>query len=157
MNNRRSAGAALCAALWIVLGAGCSQAGEPRRFGSPIDPKAPKVTLAQLIAKPDVYEGKDVVVEGQFGGACGDGDMFFKDKFDMIEADPPTSKVIGLKKGTKIRLFGLVKVRRTSGAKEDEKAEAGEKKNAEHKMRGAKEAKGEVYVRIVGKGVEVIK
>lgn len=126
-------------------------AGEGKRFGVPIDPNAPKVTLAELVAKPEPYEGKYVVVQGHFAGACGDGDFYFKDKFEIIEADPPDPEVNSLKKGTPIRLYGLVKVHR-SGSGEAEKGEEGEKKE-----RGEKEKKRQVYVKIVGKAVEVIK
>ena len=112
-----------------------ARAGD-NKFGVSIPADATKATLAEIIAKPDAYAGKDVVVEGAFAGACGDGDFFFKDKFDMIEADPPKPEVCSLKKGTRIRLYGLVKIR---GGSE----EGSEKK--------------EVSVRIVGKAVEVIK
>lgn len=121
-------------ALWmlpgLVLAIGCQTAAAGQRYGQEIDPKAPKVTLAELVAKPDTYEGRDVVVEGQFAGKCGDGDFYFKDKLEIIEADPPKPEVNLLKKGTAIRLYGLVKVRRDAG---------------------------DPSVHIVGKGVEVLK
>ena len=108
-----------------------------QRWGEKIDPKAPKVTLAQLIATPDQYAGKTVVVDGTFAGKCGDGDFYFKDKFDMIEADPPSPDVCLLKKSTKVRLFGLVKVRHAAPAKPG--------------------GVGDATVRISAKGVEVLK
>ena len=114
----------------VVLAIGCQTAAAGQRYGQEIDPKAPKVTLAELVAKPDTYEGKDVVVEGQFAGKCGDGDFYFKDKFEIIEADPPKPEVNLLKKGTAIRLYGLVKVHRGAG---------------------------DPSIKIVGKGVEVVK
>ncbi len=125
---------------------------EGKRFGAPIDPKAPKVTLAELVAKPELYEGKYVVVQGQFAGACGDGDFYFKDKFEIIEADPPKPEVNSLKKGTPIRLYGLVKIHRSGSGEAPGKGEEGEKKE-----RSEKEKKGQVYVKIVGKAVEVLK
>lgn len=121
-------------ALWLVpglaLAIGCQAAAAGQRYGKEPEPKTPKVTLAELVAKPDAFEGKDVLVDGQFGGTCEDGDFYFKDKLEIIEADPPTPEVNSLKKGTAIRLFGLVKVRRGSG---------------------------DPTVKIVGKGVEVLK
>ena len=113
----------------LVLAIGCQTAAAGQRFGKEPDAQTPKVTLEQLVAKPDAYEGKDVVVDGQFAGTCEDGDFYFKDKVEIIEADPPTAEVNSLKKGTGIRLFGLVKVRRGAG---------------------------DPTVKIVGKGVEVI-
>lgn len=113
-----------------------------QRWGDAIDPKAPKVTLAEIVAKPDLYAGKMVVVDGTHGGACTDGeDFYFKDKFEIIEVAPPNPKVMELKKGTRVRLYGVVKVRH----KTSEKAE-----------KGGREA-GEADVRITAKGVEVLK
>lgn len=115
----------------VLLATGCQTAAAGHRYGREPDPKAPKVTLAELVARPDAYEGKDVVVDGQFAGTCEDGDFYFKDKVEIIEADPPAPEVNAIKKGTAIRLFGLVKVRRPSGG-------------------------GDPTVKIVGKGVEVL-
>ena len=120
---------ALTAMAVLSLTAACSKGKE--RFGGAVDQNAPKVTLAEVIAKPEAYDGKNVIVDGQFSGACGDGDFYFKDKFDIIEADPPSPDVCTrLKKGTPVRLYGLVKARRAGG--------------------------GEAHVKIVAKVVEVI-
>ena len=110
--------AALASALSLLLMA-CNRGNSTQRFGEAIDSNAPKVTLAELIAKPDTYHGKNVVVDGQFDGKCGDdGDFYFKDKFDIIEADPPAPEVCLLNKGTPVRLFGLVKARHREGESE---------------------------------------
>ena len=131
--------AMMALALLIAGGAIAAQ----KRYGEAIDPKAPKVTLAQLVAKPDAYAGKAVIVEGMHGGACADGaDFYFKDKFDIIEVDPPSAspEVVQLKKGVRVRVYGIVKVRHSA-------TEAGEK--------GEKKEAGEAEVRIAAKGVEV--
>ena len=144
MKTLKTVTIAVMAAL-MLLAAGNAMA-EQKRYGDAIDPKAQKVTLAQLVAKPDAYAGKMVVVEGTHGGACSDGaDFYFKDKFDIIEVDPPSSasEVVQLKKGTHVRLYGIVKVRHSSS----EAAEKGEK--------GEKKETGEAEVRIAAKGVEV--
>lgn len=99
----------------LVLAAACSTAQSGAQYGDAIDPNAQKVTLAELVKNPAQYEGKLVVVDGEYGGKCAgdDGDFYFKNKFDMIEADPPTPKVIDeLQKGMPVRLYGTVKVRR---------------------------------------------
>ena len=97
--------------------AAVSAAGE-QRFGAPIDAKAPKVTLAELLAKPDPYVGKDVVVEGNFAGKCCGADFYFKDKVDMIEVTPPGNgkQCMLLKAGTPIRLYGRVNAIQRDGA-----------------------------------------
>ncbi len=99
----------------LVVAAACSKTQSGTRFGEAADPNVPKVALADLIAHPDQYEGKLVVVEGEYGGKCAgdDGDFYFKNRFDMIEAEPPTLKVLDeLQKGMAVRLYGVVKVRR---------------------------------------------
>lgn len=144
MKQRRSrvaTPAVSLAALIVTLMAACSRAGEPKQFGEPIGADSPRVSLEELVAKPEAYKGKTVVVDGLFGGACGDGDFFFKDKLEIIEAEPPRPEVNSLKKGTPIRLYGLVKVRRRAAREASEK--------------GEKEETGEASVRIVGKGVEL--
>ena len=142
--------AMFCLGLLFSFMTGYSFAAGKKQFGETIPPTATKVTLAELVAKPESYEGKDVVVEGYFAGACGDGDFFFKDKFEIIEADPPKPEVCSLKKGTPIRLYGLVKVHRKGSISEvKEKGEAPEGKAEEKEPE-----KGEVYITIVGKGVE---
>lgn len=99
-------------ALLVLLVAGSAVTQAAQRFGERIDPKAPKVTLAQLIAKPDDYQGKTVVVDGTHGGACADGeDFYFKDKFDIIEVVPPSPEIMQVKKGARVRVYGVVKVR----------------------------------------------
>lgn len=145
MKTLKTVTMAVMAAL-VLLTAGSALA-QQNRYGDAIDAKAQKVTLAQLVAKPDAYAGKLVVVEGTHGGACSDGaDFYFKDKFDIIEVDPPAaaSEVVQLKKGTPVRLYGIVKVRHSGSAEAAEKGEKGEKKEA-----------GEAEVRIAAKGVEV--
>lgn len=124
----------------LVLTLACNRGGTGTRYGDPIDPAAQKVTLAELIAHPDQYEGKTVVVDGEYGGKCAgdDGDFYFKNRFDMIEAEPPTLKVIEeLKAGMSVRLYGVVKVRR------------GGKSEPGYTPR-------EADVRIAAKGVEVL-
>lgn len=148
----------LCAASVVLLfWLGCNRANQKQttqHFGSEIDKAAPQVTLAELVAHPGTYEGKSVVVDGQFNGACADGaDFYFKDKFDMIEADPPQPEVMSLGKGTPIRLYGIVKVRH-SRSEENEKQEAREKPNEKSEKQASSEA---AEVKIAAKGLEVLK
>lgn len=100
-----------------MIGAQSLRAGE--RVGEAIDAKAPKITLAELLAKPDDYAGKAVVLEGNFGGKCCESDFFFKDKVDMIEVTPPAGDAkMSFKVGAPIRLYGNVDVRPGSGSDE---------------------------------------
>lgn len=131
----RNTGAMLSVAVGVMLAAASSQAAD--RFGEAIPADAKKATLAELIAKPDAYHGKDVVVDGNFGGKCCGADFFFKDNLETIEVTPPANgkQCMLLKAGTPIRLYGKVNVIKREAA-EGQKAP-------------------EPIVSIEGKGVEV--
>ena len=105
----------ICAAVMIASPQSL-RAGE--RVGEAIDANAPKITLAELLAKPNDYAGKAVVLEGNFGGKCCESDFFFKDKVDMIEVTPPADAKMSFKVGAPIRLYGDVNVRQEKDAKE---------------------------------------
>ena len=144
----------------LVVASGCSGTKSGQHYGAPIDPTAPKITLAELVSKPEVYSGKNVVMDGQFAGKCGDGDFYFKDKFDIIEADPPDPNVCLLNKGTGVRVYGLVKVRATEANEPNEAKEVGKSRNeaneaTERKEGGTEEDQAEHTVRLAVKGVEV--
>lgn len=146
----------------LIVASGCSRTKTVQRYGVPIDPTAPKITLAELVSKPEAYSGRNVVMDGQFAGKCGDGDFYFKDKFDIIEADPPDPKVCLLDNGTAVRVYGLVKVRATEAneANEPNEAkEAGKSRNeaneATERKEGSNEDHAEHTVRLSVKGVEI--
>lgn len=78
------------------------------------------VTIAELLAKPDAYAGKQVTVKAQLAGMCaGDGCLTLKDKFDVIEGVPPEG---GFKKnpkvGSTLNVTGTVKVKGEGNKKE---------------------------------------
>lgn len=82
-------------------------------------PAAPeKVTLGQIVTKPDQYEKKLVVFEARLTSMCsGDGCLVLKEKLDMIEGIPPVSgQLPALKIGERVRVTGTVQVKRKSGA-----------------------------------------
>lgn len=79
-----------------------------------------KVTIADLLAKPDAYAGKEVTVKARLAGVCADdGCLTLKDKFDVIEGKPPTE---GFKKnpkvGSTLSVTGTVKVKGEGKKKE---------------------------------------
>lgn len=141
----------------FVFAVACSKEAATSAPAQPVAAKAadtsapnaaPTVTLAQLVATPDAYEGKNVIVGGTYNGACGDGDYYFKDKFDLIEfelLDPSAVPTVEkLAKGTRVRLHGKVKVRRHES--EEPSTETAEQKEER-----------ESDVRIAANLVEVIK
>lgn len=146
----------------LMVASGCSRTKSGQRYGAPIDLGAPKITLAELVSKTEVYSGKNVVMDGQFAGKCGDGDFYFKDKFDIIEADPPDPKVCLLNKGTGVRVYGVVKVRATEADEANEPNEVKETgkgrreaNEATETKEGSNEDHAEHTVRLAVKGVEI--
>jgi hypothetical protein len=72
-----------------------------------------KITMAELLKKPDAYAGKEVTVKARLAGVCADdGCLTLKDKFDVIEGVPPEG---GFKKtpkvGSTLNVTGTVKVK----------------------------------------------
>ena len=79
-----------------------------------------KVTIAELLAKPDAYAGKDVTVKARLADVCAaDGCLTLKDKFDVIEGKPPAE---GFKKtpkaGAMLNVTGTVTVKGEGKKKE---------------------------------------
>jgi len=79
-----------------------------------------KVTIAELLAKPDAYAGKQVTVKARLADVCtADGCLTLKDKFDVIEGKPPTE---GFKKtpkvGSTLNVTGTVTVKGEGQKKE---------------------------------------
>ena len=116
------------AVILILFFVGCSNKQKPGTQSSSVeeykllgvkpDSSVPKMKLEQLLKTAGDFKGKNVVLEGVYGGACGDGDYYFKDKFDMIEFSlDQGSDIEKLKIGTPMRLYGRVIVH-VSGKKE---------------------------------------
>lgn len=82
--------------------------------------KPTKATIAEILAKPDTYAGKEVTVQARLAGMCAsDGCLALKDKMDVIEGKPPAQ---GFKKtpkvGALLNVTGTVKVRGEGDKKE---------------------------------------
>lgn len=82
--------------------------------------KPTKATIAEILAKPATYAGKEVIVQARLAGMCAsDGCLALKDKLDVIEGKPP---VQGFKKtpkvGALLNVTGTVKVRGEGEKKE---------------------------------------
>lgn len=97
-------------ALLVTLGTTTSRAADSKTEapGTPV-----KATIAELLAKPETYADKDVVVTARLAGSCtDDGCLTLKDKFDVIEGVPPAG---GFKKnpktGATLTVTGTVKVK----------------------------------------------
>ena len=79
-----------------------------------------KVTISELLAKPDTYAGKEVTVKARLADICtGDGCLTLKDKFDVIEGKSPAE---GFKKtpkvGSTLNVTGTVTVKGEGAKKE---------------------------------------
>ena len=108
----------LVAALALLLAfAGTAFAADKKTA----DTNAPtKVTIAELLAKPDSYAGKQVTVKARLADVCAsDGCLTLKDKFDVIEGKPPAE---GFKKipkaGAMLNVTGTVTVKGEGKKKE---------------------------------------
>lgn len=110
------------ALLWAagVLTAATTTFAADEQKPAATDNKPTKATIAEILAKPETYAGKEVTVQARLVGVCaGDGCLTLKDKLDVIEGKPP---VQGFKKtpkaGTLLNVTGTVKVRGEGEKKE---------------------------------------
>ena len=80
-----------------------------------------KVTLAEVVSKPDQYEKKLVTFEAKLTSMCsGDGCLVLKEKLDLIEGIlPANGKLPALKIGERVRVTGTVQVKRKTGAESE--------------------------------------
>jgi hypothetical protein len=78
-----------------------------------------KATIAELLAAPDKFAGKQVVVQARLANVCaGDGCLVLKDKLDLIEGMPSAGvKLPNLKTGTTLQVTGRVQVRKPADPK----------------------------------------
>lgn len=98
------------------------------------------VKLKEIVENPKAYKGKEVALEGNFGGICSDGeDFYFKEGLEIVEVVPKGFPMPRFNKGKPIRVYGVVK-----SIEKKEKEEKGKEKGEEHNE-----------VSIEAKGVEV--
>lgn len=83
--------------------------------------EAAKATIAELLAAPDKFAGKQVVVQARLANVCaGDGCLVLKDKLDLIEGEPTSgAKLPTFKTGTTLQVTGKVQVRKPTDPKGD--------------------------------------
>lgn len=103
-----------------VLASTSSAFGADEKNPAATDTKPTKATIAEILAKPDAYAGKEVIVQARLAGMCAsDGCLTLKDKLDVIEGKPPAQ---GFKKtpktGALLNVTGTVKVRGEGEKKE---------------------------------------
>lgn len=99
------------------------------RYGQVMPVNLEVVKLKEILENPKVYKGKEVVLEGNFGGVCSDGeDFYFKEGLEIVEVVPKGFPMPKFKKGKSIRVYGVVK-----SIEKKEKEEKGKEKEEEHK------------------------
>lgn len=103
--------APLCTVSALAVAAITFAADDKNPAGS--DNQSTKATIAELLATPDAYAGKQVIVQARLVGVCsGDGCLTLKDKLDLIEGLPPAGGFKNNPKtGSLLNVTGTVKVR----------------------------------------------
>lgn len=99
------------------------------RYGQAVPKGAEVVKLKEIVENPKAYKGKEVVLEGNFGGVCSDGeDFYFKEGLEIVEVVPKDFPMPRFSKGKPIRVYGVVK-----SIEKKEREEKGKEKEEEHK------------------------
>lgn len=80
-------------------------------MGQAIPKSAQQVKLSEILKSPAKYKGKEVVLQGNYGSKCCATDFNYKEGLDGIEITPSGfDNWQNLKKGTPIKVYGVVNV-----------------------------------------------
>ncbi len=81
------------------------------QMGQAVPKNVPQVKLAEILKTPTKYKGKEVVLQGNYGSKCCADDFNYKEGLDGIEVSPQGfDNWQSLKKGTPIKIYGVVNV-----------------------------------------------
>lgn len=81
------------------------------QMGKAIPKDAQQVKLAEILKSPTKYKGKEVLLQGNYGSKCCATDFNYKEGMDGIEITPSGfDNWQNLKKGTPIKVYGVVNV-----------------------------------------------
>ncbi len=99
--------AALLAAVWET---GCGSAKQAPVYGREIPGDMPVTTAAEIMARPEAFEGKDVLVSGKVTSECPSGGWIWvrDESGDIYVNMHPTNVFIPQKVGTNVRAMGKV-------------------------------------------------
>ena len=123
--------------LAVVLAlAGCGKGKV--RYGEAIPDNVKVVKLKEIVDNPEQYKGREVVLEGNFNGACCPTDFNYKEGLEGCEVYPQGFSNPKLDKGKPIKVYGIVRSIQKKTGDDDE---------------GKEEKQHEIYIE--AKGVEV--
>lgn len=99
--------AALLAAVWAT---GCGSAKQAPVYGREIPSDMPVTTAAEILARPETFEGKDVLVSGKITSECPSGGwIWVRDgSGDIYVNMHPTNVFIPQRVGRNVRAVGKV-------------------------------------------------
>lgn len=137
--------AAVAAAL---SAAGCNRESKP--LGAPVPPGTERATVQAIAQGAERFSGKTVVIEGLVAGGCSDGDgIVLADGTWRVEvtAAPAAGFQIPVRKGARVRTWGVVAVKKEEG----EHPEARERDDAKEPHAAGRE---QPEVVLAARGVE---
>lgn len=117
-----------------VVATGCKK--EEKHLGAPAPAGVESATVQGLAQDAAKYAGKTVAVEGLISGGCSDGDgVVLSDKTWRVEVktSPGSSFQIPVRKGARLRAWGVVSLETEEGEHHEEAGEAKEHGKAEEK------------------------
>jgi uncharacterized protein YdeI (BOF family) len=99
--------AALLAAVWMT---GCGSAKQAPVYGRAIPADMQVTTAAEILASPEAFEGKDVLVSGKITSECPSGGwIWVRDgSGDIYVNMHPTNVFIPQRVGSNVRAMGKV-------------------------------------------------
>lgn len=97
--------------LMLALSLFFSVAAFADQMGQAIPKNTPTVKLAEILKTPAKFKEKEVVLQGNYGSKCCASDFNYKEGLDGIEVSPSGfDNWQSLKKGTPIKIYGVINV-----------------------------------------------
>lgn len=97
--------------LILALSLLTSASALAEQMGQAIPKNVAQVKLSEILKSPAKYKGKEVVLQGNYGSKCCATDFNYKEGLDGIEISPSGfDNWQNLKKGTPVKIYGVVNV-----------------------------------------------
>ncbi len=100
----------------LLAGCGRNQANEVSESAVAAETSTPVVKLSEIMTDPAKYDNSEVVLEGNFGGACCAADFVYKEGLESCEVYPAKGESNPkVAVGKPIRVRGVVKATQKDG------------------------------------------
>jgi len=98
-----------------IMLTGC---GERKQYGMPAGSTVPVVSLKAITENPGAYQGREVMLKGNYGTYCCPADFSYKEGLDGVAVASQGFASPNLRRGQPITVYGVVRVGRAPEVEE---------------------------------------